>query len=197
MTGPNAGGGDTGFQNNFINLTLDVGSGNAGAIGIDYNACNQACIENVTIRANDANHSGKAGLYLGRDWPGPCFIKNLEVDGFDYGVWCTNEPSAGITFSHLKLYNQNLAGLQNDLQVISIEDLYSSQSWKKVPAIKQDAANGYGLITLIGATCLNGDANHLTIALTAGHCYLRQISTDGSYHAAILERRNHHSRSLC
>ena len=46
-----AGGGNEAFRHSIINLTVDVGSGNAGAIGISYLVSNRGSLEDVTVRS--------------------------------------------------------------------------------------------------------------------------------------------------
>ncbi len=92
------GGGNEGFRNSIYDLTVDTGVGNFGAVGIDYIANNKGAIRNVTIRAQ-----GKYGLNLSREWPGPNLIKNLIVDGFDYGIASLNHYQYGITFEYITL----------------------------------------------------------------------------------------------
>ena len=65
--------GNQAFQNNIFDLTIDTGSNNSGAIGIDYLANNQGIIKNVKIRSADRN--GMAGLSLARKWPGPLLVQ--------------------------------------------------------------------------------------------------------------------------
>ena len=57
------------------NLTVDVGAGNPGAIGIDFIANNRGTVENVRIRA--AAGSGHKGLAMDRHWPGPALVKRV------------------------------------------------------------------------------------------------------------------------
>jgi Pectate lyase superfamily protein len=76
--------GNAAFRNYIRDLTLNTGKGNPAAIGIDYISNNRGAIEDVTIRSGDG--AGKAGLAMIRPWPGPALIKNLYVEGFDYGI---------------------------------------------------------------------------------------------------------------
>jgi hypothetical protein len=71
--------GNEAFQNNIFDLTVDTGSNNPGAIGIDYLANNQGILKNVTIRSADGK--GIAGLSLMRKWPGPLLLQNVTVRG--------------------------------------------------------------------------------------------------------------------
>ena len=56
--------GNQAFKHSVINLTIDTGKGNPGAVGIDYSVSNHGTIEFVTIRSGDG--SGKVGLQLTR-----------------------------------------------------------------------------------------------------------------------------------
>jgi hypothetical protein len=60
----NLGEGGTAFRNFIFDLTVDTGSGNPGAIGIDYLVNNVGSIRNVTIRSGDGQ--GYAGLDMTR-----------------------------------------------------------------------------------------------------------------------------------
>ena len=62
------GGGNQAFRHSIMNLTIDTGSGNLGAIGIDYVASNRGTIEDVLIRSGDG--LGVCGLSMRREWPG-------------------------------------------------------------------------------------------------------------------------------
>ncbi len=66
------GGGNKAFRNNVFDLTIDTGTGNAGAVGIDYAVSNQGAIERVTITGDGAAgitccEASGAGLDQGRD----------------------------------------------------------------------------------------------------------------------------------
>ncbi len=73
--------------NSVKDLTIDCGVGNGGAVGIKYYANNTGMISNVTIRSSDPDHDGFAGLLM----TGGCIgdIRDVEIDGFDYGVLIT------------------------------------------------------------------------------------------------------------
>src|SRR6185312_3076874 len=66
--------GNDAYMNFVQDLTVDVGSGNPGAIGIDYLGNNIGAVRNVTLRAGPG--SGAVGLSMTRKWPGPALIQN-------------------------------------------------------------------------------------------------------------------------
>jgi hypothetical protein len=70
------------FRNAVRDLTIAVGTGNAGAIGLQFNASNQGTVRNLTIRATEC--SGVIGLDMGfTDEIGPLLVRGLVVEGFD------------------------------------------------------------------------------------------------------------------
>lgn len=81
-----AGEGNEAYGSYIEDLTVETGSGNAGAVGIDFLANNAGAIRNVRIKG-----SGHAGLSVARKWVGPCLVKNLAVEGFEYGIKASHQ----------------------------------------------------------------------------------------------------------
>jgi hypothetical protein len=162
--------GNDAYDNAIINMTLDVGAGNPGAAGIDYLVSNTGEMHDVCIRA--APGSGFAGLLMNRQWPGPAFVKNLEVDGFNYGVELT-KMEYSITFEHIVLKNQREAGFINIDNAASIRDL---QSTNTVPAIVN--AGLAGLVVAVDSKFTGGDANTPAVKNNGG-VFLRNVAIDG------------------
>lgn len=130
------------FRNAIRNLTVDTGTGNSGAIAIQFIANNQGAIRNVTMRSSD--RQGLIGLDMTyTNEIGPLLVKNVKVDGFNIGIK-TGHRINSQTFENIKLTNQRKYGLANYGQVISIRNL---QSKNIVPAIY----NKDGIVTLIDA----------------------------------------------
>lgn len=167
------GGGNEAFRNNIYHMTVDTGTGNLGAIGIDYLANNKGSLRNVTIKG-----SGKCGLDMSREWIGCCLIKDLKVIGFDYGIRTDNHYQYGVTMEHIYLEGQKVAGILNKNNVLSIRDLVSVNS---VPAIKNTGSNG--VVTLIKAN-LSGGSSSIEAIDNVGNFYTRSLTTSG-YKSAI------------
>lgn len=168
--------GNKGFNNNIFDLTVDTGNGNPGAIGIDYLASNNGEVRNVTIKSGDG--TGNVGLSLTRPWPGPALINNVLIEGFDYGIQAS-QTQYGMTFEHITLNNQKVAGIQNDGNVFSIRDLKSANS---VPVIKNTLDKG--LVTLIDGSFAGGSPSASAIENDAGELFARNINAVG-YQSAI------------
>lgn len=162
--------GNTSFRQNILNLTVDTGKGNTGAVGIDYIANNVGAMRDVTIKSEDGK--GVTGLDMRRGWPGPCLIKGVQIEGFDYGIqqsWSEYGP----TFENITLKNQGVAGIKNVDGALTIHGLNSTNS---VPVIQ--GTSWAGLVTLIDAN-LQGGASNVSAIETVGEAYLRNVTTSG------------------
>lgn len=73
------------FVNSIRTLTVNTGTGNPGAIGVQFNASNQGSMRQVTIQSGDGQ--GVNGLDMNfTDEIGPLLIKGVTVKGFQYGI---------------------------------------------------------------------------------------------------------------
>jgi hypothetical protein len=166
------GAGNSAFDNNIFDLTVDVGRGNPGAVALDFLGNNYCALRNVTLQSSDTNHSGAIGLALQRYASGPCLMKNVVINGFDYGIKVANSEYS-LTFEDLTLLNQKLYGIYNASNVLSIRHLFSTNS---VPAIYN--ANAAGLIALVGAILQGGSSQDSAIQ-NHGTLYARDIASSG------------------
>jgi hypothetical protein len=141
------GDGYDGMENFIRDLAVDIGTGNPGAVGIDFLGNNVCGLENVGIR--DSRGQGSVGLSLSRAYVGPCLNLNVSISGFEYGIE-TNQTEYSSTFDTLELQNQTVAGILNQSNVLSIRRLSAADS---VPVIINKTATG--LVTLIGSTLSN------------------------------------------
>jgi hypothetical protein len=112
--------GNDAYENFVENLTIDVGAGNPGAIGIDYLASNIGAIRDVRVIAPTGH--GAIGIAMQRKWPGPALLQRVEVKGFDTGIAVAN-TEYGVTMDHVKLLDQLKTGLANDSNAIAAADL--------------------------------------------------------------------------
>ncbi len=85
-------------------LTIEIGRGNPGAIGLSYHTNNSGCVKDVVIRAVDPASPGHIGLAC-RDWDvGPGSLRYITVDGFETGVSLTH-VSNYVTLEHITVRN--------------------------------------------------------------------------------------------
>lgn len=162
------------FRNAIRNLTFDTGKGNAGAIGVRFNASNVGCLRDTTIRSGDGR--GVIGLdQTYADDFGPYMVKNVAVMGFDTGIAVAHGVN-GIVYENIMLQGQRKVGWENRGMPITIRNLVSENA---VTALRN--VEWYGLITLVDAT-LNGThaaSNQPAIYRKAGGLFVRNLTVSG------------------
>ena len=166
--------GNSAFRHYFRDLTIDTGRGNPGAIGIDYVSNNRGAIKNVKIKSSDGQ--GQIGLAMTRKWPGPSLIKNVTIEGFNYGIQ-VNHPEYGLTFENITLTNQRIAGILNQENTLAIRNL---NSFNTVPVIQNQQG---GLVIVINGNFQGGKAKVSAIE-NQGYLYARDIKATG-YQSAL------------
>jgi len=167
------------MSNFFRNLTIDVGTGNPGAIGLEFMGDNCAGVRDVTIRTSDPERRGQVGLSISRRGATGCVFRNVEIDGFDEGV-VVLAPDGYLVFEDIHLRNQGDRGISiNNNAVVSIRGLTSRN---KLPAlgVKGIAAH----VVLVDAVLTGGLDDAPAIELPVGHLFLRNIRT-ADYRCAL------------
>jgi len=172
--------GNDAYMNFVEDLTIDVGNGNPGAIGIDYLANNIGAIRDVTVRAPDS--SGAVGIAMIRKWPGPALLQNVTIHGFNTGI-AVAQTEYGLTFEHMRLEDQRGVAIRNDQNVLSMRDLAVDG---RAPAIIN--AGPEGLIAIDdGHFRLTGDPGGIAGAVqNAGVIVTRSLVLDSGPHAGTL-----------
>ncbi len=165
------------FDNYILNLTIDTGKGNAGAIGVRYTTHNRGILGEVTIRSGDG--TGAVGLDLGATEFGPGMVRNVTIEGFDVGIATPGNVSHA-TLARITLKGQNKVGLINRFPVT----LQGLASVNKVPAVRNDG--GMAHLVLIDAALSGGAPGRCAIEQVRGVAYLRNIRSSG-YEAALSE----------
>lgn len=159
-------------QNFFIffkHLTIEVGTGNPGAIGLFYHTNNSGMVFDVTIRAED-RHTGHTGLEL-RRWPGPGLIKQVTIEGFGYGVRVLDNQYS-MTFEDLTIRQARHIGFLNRFNTCSIHQLRIEDC-----PVGLETRDSPAFLHLIGASFDQGDS--VAILHGSGHLTLRDISVTG------------------
>jgi len=155
------------------NLTVDVGSGNPGAVGLRFMSNNSGAMYHVTIRSSDPKGAGKLGLDMRQGQNGPCLIKHVTVEGFDHGV--ETGDTFALVFEHLTLRNQNVLGFFNVTSRTTIRDL---KSVNRVPAIR----NKWECMTLVEADLAGGGKDQTAILNESPKFFVRDIRQSGYGH---------------
>ncbi|MDD4226882.1 MAG: glycosyl hydrolase family 28-related protein [Mariniphaga sp.] len=161
------------MSNTFENLTIDIGAGNPGAIGLHFYANNTGAVRHVTIRSSDKTDNGAIGLAILKGPVSGCLIKNLTVKGFDYGIKVT-DSSIFTVFEHIQLKGQKKAGFWVVDNVVSIRGLRSTNH---VPALQ--LTGEHGMVCLLDSELEGSGKAQSAIVFKGGYGYARNISTKG------------------
>ena len=166
----NKGEGNDAYENFVENLTVDVGAGNPGAIGIDYLASNIGALRDVRVVA--PSNSGAIGISMLRKWPGPAVLRHVEVQGFDIGIAVAN-TEYGVTLEDVTLRGQHRIGLANDGNSVAAADL-------RVEAAATAIANTGpgGMVSLTGSV-LRRASEGADAMINNGVIVARGVTLDG------------------
>lgn len=167
--------GNQAFGMYFQNLIIKTGTGNPGAVGLDYISSNYGTVENVQIISDDKN--AYCGLQMERAWPGPGLIKNVTITGFQYGMRVT-QCEYSMTFENITLRNQKLCGLYANCNALAIRNLTSNN---KIKVIQSEG----GRITLLDSKFTGGNGTAYAIYSNNGSIFTRNLTTTG-YISAII-----------
>ncbi len=173
--------GNEAFENHIRDLTVEIGSGNPGAVGIDYQVSNCGAMRNVTIRTRDAasGASGAIGIDLRRRDNGPGLIADVLVEGFAVGLR-TGQELAQINLKDVRLKGQREAGIINQDAILLINGLISDN---RVAAVVN---RGVGNLTLVDARAEGGAPDAFALRNDGGDAVLllRNLAIKG-YQAAL------------
>ncbi|MEL7005864.1 MAG: glycosyl hydrolase family 28-related protein, partial [Bacteroidota bacterium] len=174
-------GGNTRFRNSVRNLTIHTGTGNPGAVGLQFKANNTGTARDLKIISGDG--LGVVGLELSHiNDNGPLLVKNVEINGFDYGIR-NNFNGLSQTFENITLRDQNVYGFFNFQQAIAVRGLVS---FNEVPAFFQRDQGSYSVLV---DSELNGtgDAINNSAIIFSDGFFVRNVQTSG-YKVAVTER---------
>ncbi len=168
FTGDNAA-----FGNYVQDLTIDVGAGNPGAVGVRWAAANTGSLERVTIRATSGT-SGLRGISL-ESSTGPSLVQDVTVEGFDVGIWADTGPVNNTAFSHITLTNQRSVAIQNRGKAVQFEGLTVNGAPKVYDASGRAAVGQFIDVDITG----KGSGTAFT-AVADSYLYVRNVAASSS-----------------
>ena len=168
--------GNEAFQNHLENLTVDTGCGNPGAIGVDFLASNRGAMDEIIIRSSDPDKVGFCGLDMTRPWPGPALVKNVSVDGFDYGIR-QHHMDCGMVFEHITLAHQRKLAIEaKGSPTMSLRKIVSRNA---VPVFRS-VKGGAGMIVFIDSSfTYTGKDADATAIYNSGNLFLKNVEVEG------------------
>ncbi|MDX2114661.1 MAG: glycosyl hydrolase family 28-related protein [Planctomycetota bacterium] len=168
------------FVTSIFDLTVEVGAGNPGAVGVKFHCNNQGTLRNVTVRALDPA-TGHIGVSVAGNDKGPGMIRGLVVEGFRVGIDAGGTEYSWV-FENTTLRNQRQYGVFNFWNILTFRGLVSENT---VPVLWNDlqTVNNFpwGMATIIdGSFTTPGGAPAPTAAiLSRTTAYLRNVTSSG------------------
>jgi len=167
---PATGEGNDAYMNTLENLTLEIGKGNAGAIGLDYLANNIGAVRDVTILADD---HARVGLSMTRRWIGPALIERVSITGFDIGI-DVGRTEYSVTLDSVTVRKSREFGLRNTSNSVPFYDLtVDSESGIGIANLGQQAL----IVGIKGSISGRGE----NAFQNTGFANLQRISIAGSF----------------
>lgn len=165
------GGGNRAFRHGILNLTVDVGAGNPGAVAIDFVSSNRGGIDGVTLRA--APGSGHTAIDLTRWWPGPAMVLDVKIEGFAKGI-ALDHYQYGMTFENIQMSGQREIGVANNQNVVTMRKVSFAGT---VPFYK--STSSHGMLVLLDSKLVGTGTQDLAAISSAGTANLQRVSVSG------------------
>lgn len=178
---PASGGGNEGYRNSFDGSCEIRTSGNPGLRGIDWVVNNRGVIRGLKIISEDG--LGDTGIWMGRPWPGPALVEDVEIQGFKNAVW-DGYVQYGITFKNLFCHGQTSYCLNVAADETVVEGLHSINT---VPVARVSSAAGH--LVMIDSKIEGGASNKPALEFgAASKAYLRDVSAVGSAYQSLIKQ---------
>ncbi len=161
------------MSNTLQNLTIDIGKGNSGAVGLRFMCNNTGLISDVTIRSSDPDHRGYAGLEIVDEKVSCGYGKNISIEGFDYAVRLTSQQH-NFALEHICIKNQRICGIYHMGSALSLRDLQSKNTVCAVHLLGYSAH-----LTTVDSVLSGGCDDEIAINAEYGCYYFRNIAIDG------------------
>ncbi len=165
----------------FRNFTIDTGTGNPGAIGVDFYGANIARLDNIKVLG-----SGKIGVHI-RIGSAHGYYSNIIVEGMDYGLYIEGNEESHPTIEYLTLQNQNINAIYLKGMSVTMRKVQSMNSVNGVRLV----GNGSKLphLVVVDGSFTGGNNSNTAVQIDAGFLYSRNINVQG-YGSAVRKQSN-------
>lgn len=174
------------FFNAMKNMTVDIGAGNPGAIGVDYHVNNGGGLEYVTIRSSDPQKVGHTGLRMHRQLGGIGVHAHLRIEGFRRSVHAAHGHVC-YAFEEVELLDASECAIYNEDKPLSFFHLRTRSKGPVLINANYPEGEGNGSQVVFIDSRFEGPGKGVAIDnRVGGHLFLRNVSITG-YDAAIEE----------
>ncbi|SDJ01414.1 Pectate lyase superfamily protein [Pedobacter sp. ok626] len=155
----------------FRNITIHTGSGNPGAIGLDFYGANTARLDNVKIVG-----SGEIGLHV-RIGSAHGYYSNLVIDGFKYGIYLDGDAESHPAIEYVSLSNHSGSGILLSGISTSLRKVYSTNSVTGLTLQKKGTRFPHAVI--VDSKFENGTSLNTGIRIIDGFLFARNVELLG------------------
>ena len=167
-------------SNYLENLTVDVGAGNPGAVGVVFFANNSGAIRNVTVKSSDPDGAGASGILIKNELHSACNVYNCHVHGFSVGIDVRTFRTVA-HFENIRLTDQTKYGIMagnTAVQFIGVE------SCGNVPVLCMSENNSNCHAVLVNAELHSDGTDYAAVKKEVGGClFMRNVHTGGFSYA--------------
>lgn len=160
------------MQNSFENLSIEIGKGNPGAVGLEFFSNNTGAVRHVSVRSLDPEHRARAGVAIYVYNSSCALLQHINVDGCDYGIEI-REHRLYTAMEHIHLKNQRKAGFLLSEHNVAVRGLVSHNS---VPAVSVEGSQA--TLSLIDSRFTGGAENIPAISMEGGFLLARNIKVE-------------------
>ena len=163
-------------MSNYVeNLTIDIGKGNPGAVGIKFFSNNTGAVRNVKIKSSDEKLRGAVGLMIYQESSSGSYFRGVEIEGFQYGIKL-NPRRLYVVIEECYLKNQTKCGIRIGDMPCSIRKVKIEGN---VPAIYIQGPTSHVFVTDCELICKSEKPVYPAVKVEQGCVYLRNIVSKG------------------
>ncbi len=155
----------------FRNFTVNTGSGNPGAVGVDYYGANTSRLDNVKIIG-----SGEIGLHI-RMGSAHGYYSNITINGFRYGIKLEGNAESHPSIEYVSLSSQRESAIRLEKISVSFRKVYSTNSVNGISLQKVDVYAPH--LVIVDSYFLGGSAAHSAIQINQGFFFGRNVTVQG------------------
>jgi len=161
-------------MSNYVeNMTIDVGIGNPGAIGLHFFANNSGMVRHVKIMSSDPNHDGAIGFLVDNSAVSACNLDDVEIDGFAISV-AVREMITNVHIENLVIKNPTQYGVE--IHGMSTQ-IINMKGYGDVPMVYVTGESSHAVV--VNAEFESNGTEHTAIKYISGCVFLRNIHSKG------------------
>ncbi len=166
---------NTSFMNSLRNLTLVLGKGNPGAIGVDFHSNNGGGIDHVTI---DASDGGFAGIRCDKRLGGISMIYQTEITGAAYGAYFAH-GHVGYALQTVKFTGQKGANIYTADKPLWIFDSEFESKGQFIQIVPYEGGKESGIQVIVDGCSAKGSHRYAISTFPGANLYVRNTKLKG------------------